>query len=91
MYQSIQHLLIQSSPEGIIAFDKQLIITAWNPVMEQIFEIKEEQLLGKPLTDSGMPALLTGENAGFFYEALQGNSATINTIQFKHTAGYNFF
>lgn len=40
--------LINSSVDGIFAFDRELVITVWNPGMERVFGIGAKAALGKP-------------------------------------------
>ena len=50
-------LLLESSGEGIAAFDDQMVCTHWNEGMAGLFGIAPAAMLGKPL--SGADELLT--------------------------------
>lgn len=39
--------LIESCHDGIIAYDKEICYTLWNPAMERLFGIKAKDLIGK--------------------------------------------
>ena len=39
--------LIEAAPLGIVVFDKNAVITRWNPAMERIFGWKEYEVTGK--------------------------------------------
>ncbi len=39
--------LIEAAPLGIVVFDKNAVITRWNPAMERIFGWKESEVTGK--------------------------------------------
>ena len=41
--------LVESSDEGIVAFDRDLICTLWNPSMNTIFDVPPSAALGRPL------------------------------------------
>jgi len=48
--------LINNAPDGVIVINKESIITLWNPKAEQIFGWKSEEVLGKPLSTTIIPA-----------------------------------
>jgi PAS domain S-box-containing protein len=47
--RALSGLLLTSVPAGIVAYDKDLNVTIWNPVMERLFGIGREQAEGHPL------------------------------------------
>ncbi len=49
--QAVYKQLIDSSMDGILAFDREGRYTVWNPGLERIFGIKEVDRLGKQATD----------------------------------------
>src|SRR5262249_49424817 len=49
--QAVYRQLIDSSMDGILAFDRDGRYTVWNPGLERIFGIKEADRLGKAATD----------------------------------------
>lgn len=44
--------LVHHSVDGILAFDKELRITEWNPVMEQWYQQSKDEVLGKRISES---------------------------------------
>jgi len=65
--------LIDSTVEGIFAFDRQCRYTVWNRAMERIFGIRREQAVGRKAFDL-LPSLKeTGEDR-FFLDALEGRT-----------------
>jgi PAS domain S-box-containing protein len=73
--RAVYERLIDSSPDGIFAFDRQCRYTVWNPVMEGIFGLSQLQTLGKCAFDV-LPSLKeTGEDH-LFSEALAGKTAS---------------
>ncbi|MDO1444710.1 PAS domain-containing sensor histidine kinase [Rhodocytophaga aerolata] len=91
MNLEINQLLINSAPEGILAFDTDFQVTAWNNKMEQFFQLPAKDVVGCKVTDSCMPVLFQENFNTFFYDVLQGNSSTISTINFQHNQTYEFF
>jgi PAS domain S-box-containing protein len=65
--------LINSSLDGILAFDRDCRYTVWNPGMERIFGIGPLQALGKFASDVFPKLEATGEQQ-FYLEALAGRS-----------------
>src|SRR5215469_6638057 len=63
--------LIDSSPDGIFAFDREYRYTVWNPAMEGIFGRSPLQTLGKCAFDVFPFLKETGEDH-LFFEALAG-------------------
>src|SRR4051812_8023345 len=67
-----QHLLLQymvdSSVDGILAFDTECRYTAWNRAMEKISGLKREQVIGRFAFEVFPFLKQTGEDK-FFYEA----------------------
>ena len=65
--------LIESSVDGIFAFDNECRYTVWNPAMEVIFGLSHLQTLGKRAFDVFPSLKETGEDH-FFFEALAGKT-----------------
>jgi PAS domain S-box-containing protein len=65
--------LINSSLDGILAFDRDCRYTVWNPSMERIFGIGPLQALGKLAGDVFPDLAATGEQQ-FYLEVLAGRS-----------------
>lgn len=71
--RELSEMLIHSSSDGIFAFDREFLITAWNPAMERITGLSREAAIGKPVLDL-LPSLKeTGEDR-CLSEALAGES-----------------
>lgn len=47
--RALSGLLLTSVPAGIVAYDTELRVTIWNPVMERIFDLPAPAALGRPL------------------------------------------
>ncbi|HEV7717462.1 MAG TPA: PAS domain-containing protein [Arsenicitalea sp.] len=61
--RALSGLLLTSVPAGIVAYDKDLNVTIWNPVMERLFGIGREQAEGRPLAQiiaDGKAELIAG-------------------------------
>lgn len=66
--------LINSSPNGIFAFDRQCCFTVWNPGMERISGIRKAETLGQCAFDI-FPFLSEIGEDRYFHEALAGRTA----------------
>lgn len=73
MQQEFYEILINSSVDGILAFDRACRYILWNPAMEQISGMKPEEVLGQNAFEIFPFLLETGEDR-FFHEALEGRS-----------------
>jgi PAS domain S-box-containing protein len=71
--RAIFERLINSSVDGIMAFDRDCRYTVWNPGMERIFGIGPLQALGKFAGDVFPDLEATGEQQ-FYLETLAGRS-----------------
>jgi len=71
MYQR----LIESSADGIFAFDRECRYTVWNPAMEAIFGLSQLRTLGKRAFDVFPSLKETGEDH-LFFEALAGKTVS---------------
>jgi diguanylate cyclase (GGDEF)-like protein/PAS domain S-box-containing protein len=65
--------LINSSVDGILAFDRECRYTVWNPGMERITGVSEVQALGKSAFEV-FPMLEETGDGRFFSEALAGKT-----------------
>src|SRR6266581_9401214 len=73
--RAVYERLIESSADGIFAFDRECRYTVWNPPMEAIFGLSKLRTLGKCAFDV-LPSLKeTGEDH-LFSEALAGKTAS---------------
>lgn len=66
-------LLIESSLDGILAFDREYRITLWNPAMEKITGLPRERVLGRVASEV-LPRLVETGEERFFERALAGES-----------------
>ncbi len=73
--------LVQSSMEGILAFDSVGRYTVWNPALERIFGISELQRLGKQASDLCPFFHLTG-GVNCYREALAGKGVLATDIPY---------
>jgi PAS domain S-box-containing protein len=64
--------LLNSSIDGIFAFNRNLELTRWNPGMERISGIKKSEASGKKLKEVLHSFFLNGEEE-YFRSALKGN------------------
>jgi len=49
--KALSDLLMTSAPAGIVAYDRELRITVWNPLMENLVGIEAAAVVGKSLFD----------------------------------------
>ena len=73
MQREFYEILINSSVDGILAFDGDCRYILWNPAMESISGMKQEEVLGRSAFEIFPFLLETGEDR-FFLEALEGRS-----------------
>jgi PAS domain S-box-containing protein len=66
--------ILDSSVDGIFAFDRSMRLTLWNPGMEQITGVKRDRAAGE-LAFNVMPCFLESGEERFFHEALEGRTA----------------
>jgi PAS domain S-box-containing protein len=66
--------LIESSMDGILAYDREFRYTVWNPAMEQLSGAPKEKVLGKSSRDP-FPFLTETGVEGHMAEALEGRRA----------------
>ena len=45
--------MVESSQEGILAYDSDLCFTIWNPAMEQISGVGADEVIGKTISEAG--------------------------------------
>lgn len=67
--------LVNSSIDGIFAFNNDFRLTRWNPGMERMSGIKKGETIGKTLKEI-MPSFFQDGEEEFFRSALKGNSIT---------------
>ena len=66
--------LINSSLDGILAFDRDCRYTVWNPAMERLFGLSKAKILGQCAFEVFPFLKETGEDK-YFHEALAGNAS----------------
>lgn len=86
--RALSGLLLTSVPAGIVAYDSEMRVTIWNPVMERIFGLPAPAVLGRSL------ARVIGEGPGKSIEnrlldALAGISGPIEEIELTTLSGDN--
>ncbi len=67
--------LVNSSIDGIFAFNNNFQLTRWNPGMERMSGIKKSETMGKTLKEI-MPSFFQDGEEEFFRSALKGNRIT---------------
>ncbi len=84
--------LIESSLDGILAFDRDLRYTVWNPTMEVITGKSKAQVLGRPAGDVFRSIQATGEEKRF-QETLEGKYVIARNREYTlpETGGQGFF
>src|SRR5215510_3384951 len=69
--------LIDSSTDGIFAFDQDYRYTVWNPAVERILGLKKSQTLGKSAFEV-FPFLKDKGGEKFYREALTGKTLVVS-------------
>jgi PAS domain S-box-containing protein len=82
--------LINSSVDGILAFDRNCLYTVWNQAMERISGISHEETIGKCAFDV-FPFLKESGEDQFFHDALAGKTVVANDRPYKTRAGREGF
>jgi len=85
-------LIISSSVDGILTFDRECRYTLWNKGMEAISGMKKEEVVGKCAFDLFPFLKEVGEDRVFF-QTLEGNVVTIKNrpYRIKETGQEGFF
>lgn len=81
--------LVHSSPDGIFAFDRELVCTVWNPGMARLTRIPETDALGRPIMES-LRALAYDDQASLI-EVLLDSTVILEDrayVRNDGTAGY---
>ncbi len=84
--KEFSELIINSSIDGILAFDRECRYTLWNPGMERISELAQEECLGKCAFDV-FPFLKESGEDQYFYTALQGKNVVANDRPYVNSKG----
>ena len=82
--------LINSSVDGILAFDRDCLYTVWNQAMERISGISREETIGKCAFDI-FPFLKDSGEDQFLHDALAGKTVVANDRPYKTRAGREGF
>jgi diguanylate cyclase (GGDEF)-like protein/PAS domain S-box-containing protein len=75
------HILVSSSPVGILATDLDLRITEWNLLMEQISDMTREQVVGRRLDE--IPFIKETGEAVRMKEGSEGNSVELKEVEYR--------
>jgi PAS domain S-box-containing protein len=70
----LANLVLQSSEDGILAFDREVRYTLWNPGMERISGMTAAEVLGSRAFEV-FPFLIETGQDHFFFEALAGRKS----------------
>jgi len=79
--QAVYKQLIDSSMDGILAFDREGRYTVWNPGLERIFGIKEADRLGRAATDI-CPFFRLSGGQNCYAETLSGKGMVATDIPY---------
>lgn len=79
--------LIENSVNGIVAIDKDLKVTEWNPALEETFKILKKDIIGKPLPEF-FPALYNSPIFAAFRQALEGKPVHLREAKYSAREGY---
>ena len=84
--------LLESSLDGILAFDPERRCTFWNPAMERLAGYSRQEALGKPIFEI-LPLLDTGEQRDHIEGALAGLAgiAPGSRFEFARTGRAGYF
>jgi diguanylate cyclase (GGDEF)-like protein/PAS domain S-box-containing protein len=83
--KAVNERLVESSLNGIFAFDRECRYTVWNPAMKKFTNLSNLQTLGKCTFDI-FPSLPKEELGHLFYETIAGS--TTNIIERPYTNAY---
>lgn len=84
MQREFYEILINSSVDGILAFDRECRYILWNPAMERISGMRREEVLGQKAFELFPFLHETGEDR-FFIEALEGISSVTHDRRYSIT------
>lgn len=72
MEAQLDRLILQASPDAIIAIDAEEKVLAWNPRAEKLFGWSQEEMAGKPLAERILPSRFRDEFERAMYRNLGG-------------------
>jgi len=84
------NMLINSSIDGILAFDRECRYTVWNPALEQASGIKQSDCVGQSAFDV-FPFIKEFGEDEYFYETLKGNSSIVKDRPYRTETGKSGF
>jgi PAS domain S-box-containing protein len=81
--RQFSELLVESSEEGIVALDRELRYTVWNPYMEAVSGIPRETLLGRHILEV-LPHLADTPIEASWRAALSGRRSTLRDWRYRY-------
>ncbi len=84
--QALSSLLMTSVPAGIIAYDRDLSITVWNPQMERLVGVGSGHVVGRPLFEVIDKGQAESMESGV-RDALRGKSSPVEEIEIGGSDG----
>lgn len=83
--QALSSLILTSVPAGIVAYDLELKVTIWNPIMERLMGVPAREAVGATLVDllgDGNPELISTR----LKDALGGIAGPVEEIEIQNQA-----
>jgi diguanylate cyclase (GGDEF)-like protein/PAS domain S-box-containing protein len=77
----ISHQLIQTSVDGVLAFDRHGIVSLWNPAMERMFALKQADVVGKAAVE--VIPFLKGREDLFVGRTLSGEDVLVRDCTYR--------
>ena len=68
------HALLAATPDGVLAYDRDLRVTAWNPAMERLTGVAAAQAIGRAASEA-CPSLRDAGEPALAQAALRGEAA----------------
>ncbi|MEX0967532.1 MAG: ATP-binding protein [Bacteroidia bacterium] len=84
---AITRSLIKYSVDGIFTFNKEKVITSWNPTLEVLTGIDKMEVLGKPVHEI-FPMLNKKYDENIFTQVLNGERLVIPENRYPNRNGY---
>jgi PAS domain S-box-containing protein len=79
--------LINNSVNGVLSFNRELVITSWNTRLEEWYGLAKAQVLGKHILQV-FPNYEQTEEGKAVYRVLDGEKVHIRDARFRHRPGY---
>ena len=80
--RQLSELLIESGPEAIVGFDKQMRYIAWNPAMEAMSGVPRQRLLGRGFYETS-PELVGSPIEAAWQATMEGRRTTLRDQPYK--------